>query len=118
MLKLMTYLLAFGICTQGAWPAAIAQSPRVIEVHARRYAFSPSAISLKKGQPVELKIISDDVAHSLLVKDLGINQVVTRNKPASVTFTPSRAGTFSGQCGRFCGEGHGRMSFKIQVTEN
>jgi cytochrome c oxidase subunit 2 len=103
MSKLTKYLLAFGMCLEAAWPAARAQNPRVIEVHARRYAFSP---------------FSDDVAHSLMVKDLGINQVATRNKPADVTFTPSRAGTFSGKCGHFCGEGHGRMSFTIQVTEN
>jgi cytochrome c oxidase subunit 2 len=118
MSKLTKYLLAFGMCLEAAWPAARAQNPRVIEVHARRYAFSPSTISVKKGQPVELKLFSDDVAHSLMVKDLGINQVATRNKPADVTFTPSRAGTFSGKCGHFCGEGHGRMSFTIQVTEN
>lgn len=118
MLKFTICAFAFGVCLQAAWPAAGTQSPRVIEVHARRYAFTPSAISVKKGQPVELKLFSDDVAHSLMVKDLGINQVVTRNKPADVTFTPSRAGMFSGKCGRFCGEGHGRMLFTIQVTEN
>lgn len=118
MSKFMTLVLAFGVCTQTGLPAAAAQSTRVIEVRARRYSFSPSAITVTKGQPVELKLFSDDVAHSLLVKDLGINQVVTRNKPADVTFTPSRIGTFSGQCGRFCGEGHGKMSFTIQVTEN
>ena len=116
--KVATIVLALGLSAQSTWPAAETKAPRVIEVHARRYEFVPSAISVKKDEPVELKLLSDDVAHSLLIKDLGINQVVTRNKPAVIDFTSSHSGMFSGQCGHFCGEGHVRMLFTIQVTEN
>lgn len=65
-----------------------------------------------------LKLFSDDVPHSLLIKDLGINQTITKGKPAEVTFTPGQVGDFHGQCGRFCGSGHGKMTFDVQVTGN
>jgi cytochrome c oxidase subunit 2 len=65
---------------------------------------------------VKLKLISDDVTHSLLIKDLGINQTVSKGKPAEITFTPKKAGDFHGECGHFCGSGHGRMKFTVHAT--
>ena len=91
---------------------------RTIEIHAHRYVFTPSEITVKKGETVTLKVISDDVTHSLLIKQLGINQIVAKGKPAEVTFTPSQAGDFHGQCGHFCGSGHGKMTFDVHVTGN
>jgi cytochrome c oxidase subunit 2 len=92
------------------------QSGRTIEIHAHRYSFTPSEITVKKGETVKLKLFSDDVTHSLLIKDLGINQIVTKGQPAEVTITPEKAGDFHGQCGRFCGSGHGQMSITVHVT--
>ena len=94
------------------------EAGRTIEIHAHRYAFSPSEITVKQGETVRLKLISDDVPHSLLIKDLGINQVVTKGKPAEVTFTARQAGDFHGQCGHFCGSGHGKMKIAVHVTGN
>ena len=96
-----------------------AQSPDgTIEIHAHRYAFNPADITIKKGETVHLKLISDDVTHSLLIKDLGVSQTIAKGKPAEVTITPTQAGTFHGQCGHFCGSGHGKMTMTVHVTEN
>ena len=112
-LKLGT-IAALAVCTlHYTWADA---PDRTIEIHAHRYAFMPSEITVKKGEAVTLKLVSDDVPHSLLVKDLGINQAITKGKPAEVTFTPSKAGVFQGQCGHFCGSGHGTMAFAVHVT--
>lgn len=67
---------------------------------------------------MKLKLFADDVTHSLLIKDLGVNQVVTKGKPAEITFTPRSEGDFKGQCGHFCGSGHGNMKFTVHVTGN
>jgi len=91
---------------------------RTIEIHAHRFSFTPSEVTVKKGETVTLKLISDDVPHSLLIKPLGINQTIAKGKPAEVTFTPSQEGDFHGQCGRFCGSGHGMMTIDIHVTGN
>jgi cytochrome c oxidase subunit II len=93
-----------------------ADGNRTIEIHAHRYAFTPSEITVKKGETVKLELFSDDVTHSLLIKDLGINQLITKGKPAEVTLTPQKTGDFHGQCGHFCGSGHGKMTFVLHVT--
>ena len=101
-----------------AIPAAPASGEqRTIEIHAKRFAFTPSEITIKKGEPVTLSITSDDVAHSLLIAGLGVNAAVSKGHPNQVTITPDKAGDFPGRCGKFCGSGHGEMRFVVHVTE-
>lgn len=95
-----------------------AEPDRTIEIHAHRYEFTPSEITVKRGETVRLKLFSDDVPHSLLIKDLGVNQSITKGKPSEVIITPQQVGDFHGQCGRFCGSGHGKMQIDVHVTGN
>jgi len=95
-----------------------AQEPaRIIEIHARRFAFSPSEITLKPGEAVKLRLVSDDVTHSLVVPGLRIKQEVSKGHPVDITVAPDSVGDFRGECGRFCGSGHGSMLFVIHVKE-
>jgi cytochrome c oxidase subunit II len=98
--------------------AAGQQPDRTIEIHAHRYVFNPSEIAVRKGETVRLKLISDDVPHSLLIKDLGVNQTITKGRPTEVILVPRQSGDYLGQCGRFCGAGHGQMTFTVHVTGN
>ncbi len=101
-----------------ALSAARAEEPsRTIEIHVHRFAFVPSEITLKPGETVTLHLISDDVPHSLLIPGLKINQEVTKGHPVDVSVTPGSVGDFRGQCGRFCGSGHGSMLFVVHVKE-
>ena len=118
MITKLKLVLVVALCIAALKCTANQEPGRIIEIHAHRFAFSPSEITVKKGETVRLKLISDDVPHSLLIKDLGINQVVTKGKPVQVTFTPQQAGDFRGQCGHFCGAGHGKMAIAVHVTEN
>ena len=86
-----------------------------IEVHVHRFSFQPAEITAHKGEPVTVKLVSDDVTHSLVIKGLGVNQTVTKDHPAEIKFIPENAGDFRGQCGRFCGNGHGSMFFTVHV---
>jgi cytochrome c oxidase subunit II len=99
-----------------ASPAEAQKPPRVIEVHARRFAFDPPSITVHHGETIRLRLISDDVPHSLLIKSLGINEAASKSHPGDILFTASQAGDFVGRCGRFCGSGHGNMHFVIHVT--
>ena len=90
---------------------------QTIEIHARRFEFSPAEITIRKGETVTLKLISDDVPHSLVIKDLGVNKEVSKGHPEEVTVTPDKAGDFHGKCGRFCGSGHGSMGLTVHVQE-
>ena len=98
--------------------AVRAQAPSsTIEIHAHRYAFTPSEITLKPNETVKLKLISDDVTHSLLIPGLNINKEVAKGHPVEIDVTPTSVGDFRGQCGRFCGSGHGSMLFVVHVKE-
>jgi cytochrome c oxidase subunit 2 len=92
-------------------------TPQRVEVVAKRFEFTPSEITLKKGEPVILVLTSKDVQHGLKLD--AFNQVVIAKKGESsqVEFTPSEAGTFVAQCASFCGAGHGSMKLTVHVTE-
>lgn len=90
---------------------------RTIEIHAKRFSFIPAEITITKGESVTLDLTSDDVPHSLVIKGLGVNQSITKGKTTQVTLNPATAGDFHGQCGRFCGSGHGGMVFTVHVKD-
>jgi cytochrome c oxidase subunit II len=92
-------------------------TPRRVEVVAKRFEFTPSEITLKKGEPVILVLTSKDVQHGLKLD--AFNQVVIAKKGESsqAQFTPAEVGTFVAQCASFCGAGHGSMKLTVHVTE-
>ena len=97
---------------------AFAQTaPRRIEVTAQRFEFSPSDITVKKGEPVVIVLKSIDVAHGLRFKDLGVEVKVAKGQTSELAFTPEKTGDFIGQCSVFCGSGHGRMKLALHVVE-
>lgn len=97
-------------------PAADSAAPKVIEIHAKRYDFVPAEITLTKGVAVNLKLVSDDVPHSLVIPELHINEVIKAGEDSEVAVTPSQAGDFKGYCGKFCGLGHGKMQLVVHVV--
>src|SRR5271165_4300176 len=97
-------LIAAPVFVQAA-PAPPA--PRRIEVTARRFAFTPGEITLRKGEPVVLLLKSADVAHGIRFKELGVEARVAKGQTSELAFTPDKAGTFVGHCSVFCGSGHG-----------
>jgi cytochrome c oxidase subunit 2 len=88
-----------------------------IEIHAKRFSFEPAEITLKKGETTTLALTSDDVPHSLLVDGLHINTPITKGHTSEVSVTPDTVGDFKGRCGKFCGSGHGSMTFVVHVVE-
>lgn len=90
-------------------------APRVIEITARRFEFNPKQITLKRGEPVTIRLVSTDRAHGLLVKPLGVDLDADDGKPAQITITPDAAGTFPAICDHYCGSGHGNMKMTVIV---
>lgn len=89
----------------------------VITIRARRYEFSPSNITLKRGQQVKLVFVSEDITHSLTVSGLGLEVRIRKNHPNEVLLTPSKLGNFQGECSIYCGVGHDRMKLVIHVEK-
>ncbi len=91
--------------------------PRQIEVTARRFAYAPGEIILKKGEPVVLLIKSADVAHGLRFRELNLDARIDKGGTTKLSFTPDKAGDFVGHCSVFCGSGHGEMTLTLHVVE-
>jgi cytochrome c oxidase subunit 2 len=90
--------------------------PRKLDVTAKKYEFDVSRIEMKVGETVELTLNSLDTKHGFECKELGIQKVTfEKDKPATVTLTAAKPGTYAFKCANFCGMGHGRMKGQIVV---
>jgi cytochrome c oxidase subunit 2 len=106
-------LLALLALVSPAAPGA--QEPRVIEITAKRFQFTPSEVTLKRDEPVILRLRSEDVVHGFFMKKLGIDTVIEPGKTNDVPLTPHQAGRFVTICDHFCGVGHGNMKLTLVV---
>jgi cytochrome c oxidase subunit II len=96
-------------------PRAGAQEPRVVNITAKRFQFTPSEVKLKQGELVKLQLRSEDVVHGFYQKALGIDTEVQPGKTTEVTLTPKAPGRYTTICDHFCGSGHGNMKMTIIV---
>jgi cytochrome c oxidase subunit 2 len=94
-----------------------ASEAKKVTVVAKKYEFTPSRIELKAGEPVEITFESEDVKHGFSVKELDVEKVTfEKGKPATVTFTPQKPGTYDFKCAKICGMGHSTMKGEIVVA--
>ncbi len=98
-------------------PTQAQEQPRVIEIHAKRFSFTPAQITIDKGETVTLSLTAEDTTHGLSIPDLGVNVTLMKGKATTVEITPQQTGTFEGRCNHFCGAGHGSMVFSVQVKD-
>ncbi len=91
--------------------------PKAIDIVAKRFEFSPSKVTLKKGETVTLRVASQDVTHGLFVRPLKIDTDIPAGQTKEITITPQTAGTFTAICDHFCGSGHGNMKMVFEVVE-
>jgi cytochrome c oxidase subunit II len=94
---------------------AFAAQPRVVEITAKRFGFVPDQITLKKGEPVTLRLHSEDVTHGFFMRKLKIDTEVEPGKTTDITITPEVAGSYTTICDHFCGANHGNMKMTIVV---
>lgn len=88
---------------------------RVIDVTAKRFAFSPDVIKLKKDETVRIRLHSEDVTHGFFMRALKIDSEIEPGKVTEIVLTPQAAGTYTTICDHFCGVNHGNMKMTIVV---
>jgi len=72
---------------------------KTITVLAKDYSFSPSSITVKKGEKVEIVLSSSQGAHDIKIDALGVaSKTVNTGETATVEFTPTKAGTYEYYC--------------------
>ena len=116
--RLKTAVACLALVAGALFPARAGRAEaglRVVTIHAKRFGFQPSEITLLQGRTSMLRFISDDVTHGITVEKLGIDLLFSGNHPKEVTVTPAEAGDFAGRCSRYCGAGHSSMVFIVHV---
>jgi cytochrome c oxidase subunit 2 len=86
-----------------------------IKVTAKKFAFVPSAIHVKKGDHLKLVITATDHDHGFKLEAFQIDQLLKKGEATTVEFTADRAGTFPFECSHFCGLGHKKMKGALVV---
>jgi cytochrome c oxidase subunit 2 len=81
-------------CVAGTRSVTAADAPRRIEVVAKRFAYTPGEITLKKGEPVVLVFHSEDVSHGIKFKELSLQTEIGKGAAGELSFTPAIAGDF------------------------
>ena len=111
-----------------------AQSPRVIDISAKKYEFTPNEIEVRQGEKVELKVHSEDETHGvkldaypegakskgepgLVFSQPGQNGKVDKGVDQVIDFTAQEPGTYDFKCAKICGMGHGKMKGKVIVAQ-
>jgi len=86
-----------------------------IKVTAKKYAFDPNPIRVKKGDHVKLVITAVDHDHGFKLDAFHIDQLLKEGEATTVEFTADQAGTFPFRCSHFCGMGHKKMKGELVV---
>jgi len=122
--KIISTILLAGVCEIGlvGVPALTnltraSDNPKVIEITAKKFEFTPSEITLKKGEPVILRLTTTDRVHGFMSKPLKVDTDIPAGKTTDVAVTPDTAGNFTVICDHYCGTGHGGMNMKVTVVE-
>jgi cytochrome c oxidase subunit 2 len=94
-----------------------ADQPKVIKISAKRFEFTPSEITLKKGVPVVLQLTSEDRKHGFAIDGMNLRTDIDPGKVAELQLNPQKPGKYDFYCDIFCGSGHEGMAGKITVTD-
>lgn len=87
-----------------------------ISMTASNFSFSPSTLSVKKGDTVILTIKGQEGTHGLAIPDFKVSKQITEGDTVTVQFIADKTGTFIFFCNIPCGEGHNKMKGTITVS--
>jgi len=90
---------------------------QVIRISASTFEYKPSEITVKKGVPVTLELVSQDRHHGFKLAEFHLQANVQPGVVEKVRFIPDKAGKFTFFCDVFCGDGHEDMSGTLTVVE-
>lgn len=82
---------------------------------AKKWNFSPSTITVNRGDTVKLHIESIDVKHGFGLSAFGINEDLSPGKAVDVELVADKTGSFTFVCTVFCGSGHSGMKGQLIV---
>lgn len=90
---------------------------QVIRVTAKKFEYSPSQITVKKGVPIVLELTSLDRHHGFKLPDFSVRADIEPGEVTRVRIVPRKTGHFPFECDVFCGSGHEDMGGEIVVVD-
>jgi cytochrome c oxidase subunit 2 len=115
MILLSGFVIVEGVELHASSASAV--EPHRVVIVSKRFSFDPGTVTLKKGEPVDLILQSNDVPHGVRFRELGVEVKASKGGQGEVQFTPDKTGDFVGHCSVFCGAGHGSMSITLHVVD-
>ena len=103
----------------GAVTLAQSDAPEIqpLDIVAKKFEYVPERILARKGRPLLLRFNAPEVPMGVHFADFGVRADIVPGRPAMLSFTPDRAGTFTFYCDVFCGSGHEDMAGTLVVSE-
>jgi cytochrome c oxidase subunit 2 len=98
-------------------PREMPNNEQIIRISASSFEFMPSEITVKKGVPVILQLVSRDRHHGFKLSAFQVRADIPPGAVQTVRFVPERTGKFTFICDVFCGDGHEDMTGTLTVTE-
>ena len=84
---------------------------------ASNWTFSQTVVTAHVAVPMTLQLTSKEGVHGIQSDALGIpSTMLIPGKTVTVTFTPTKAGTYVVHCSVPCGSGHANMAFTVKVV--
>lgn len=113
---LRAVVAAAGATLVRASVAQDAAEPRVIELTARRFTYTPNEIALKAGERVVIAIRSIDFVHGMNLPDLHMRLDLVPGRITKLELHPKTPGVIDFVCDNFCGDGHEEMHGRFVVS--
>lgn len=102
------------------WIAPAVFNDQTIEIHARMPeagGWAPADLSVTVGEPLHLRLVSDDVVHSFAIGQSDRPAIdIYPGEAVETTLVFDRPGKYVFYCTRWCGPNHWRMRGTIEVS--
>ena len=90
---------------------------QIVRISASKFEYKPSEITVKKGVPVTLELVSQDRHHGFKLSEFKLRADIQPGVVEKIRFVPDKTGKFTFHCDVFCGDGHEDMSGTLKVVE-
>jgi cytochrome c oxidase subunit 2 len=116
-LRVVLGVLALAGAALAFVPARAAGSPseRTVRLEARSFEYTPSILTVNRGDVVTLELVAHDVVHGVHIEDYDIDLRADPGQTARTTFTADQPGTFVLRCSVTCGALHPFMIGRLRV---
>ncbi|MEW5815112.1 MAG: cupredoxin domain-containing protein, partial [Spirochaetota bacterium] len=89
-----------------------------MELRARRYTYTPSIITVNRGDILVLTLISEDVTHGFFLDGYDISAYAHPGEPREIVIRAKKPGKFIFRCSSTCGDFHPYMVGYLKVLPN